>query len=60
MKFVMNGGLIIGTRDGANIEIAEEVGEENIFFFGARVEEIEQLREKMRNSIPSEYIPQEL
>jgi starch phosphorylase len=56
MKFVMNGGLIIGTMDGANVEIAQEVGEENMFIFGARVEEIEKLREKMRNSTYEEYL----
>jgi starch phosphorylase len=44
MKFVMNGCLIIGTMDGANVEIAEEIGEENMFIFGARIHEINDIR----------------
>lgn len=58
MKFVMNGGLILGTMDGANVEIYQEVGPDNIFIFGARVEEIEALKHKMSTASPEDYIPQ--
>lgn len=44
MKFCLNGGLLLGTVDGANIEIAEEVGSENVFFFGHLTPAVEELR----------------
>ncbi|XP_038892882.1 alpha-1,4 glucan phosphorylase L-2 isozyme, chloroplastic/amyloplastic-like isoform X2 [Benincasa hispida] len=46
MKFAMNGCILIGTLDGANVEIREEVGEDNFFLFGARAHEIAGLRKE--------------
>ncbi|HTH58519.1 MAG TPA: glycogen/starch/alpha-glucan phosphorylase [Cyclobacteriaceae bacterium] len=53
MKFMMNGALTIGTLDGANVEIREEVGDENFFLFGMRAEEVQKLKETKYK--PGEY-----
>jgi starch phosphorylase len=52
MKFVMNGGLIVGTADGANIEIARAVDRDDLFCFGATADEVAALRSTMHKREP--------
>ncbi|XP_057534323.1 alpha-glucan phosphorylase, H isozyme [Amaranthus tricolor] len=51
MKFSLNGCLIIGTLDGANVEIREEIGADNFFLFGATADEVPKLRKDRENGL---------
>ncbi len=53
MKFMMNGALTIGTLDGANVEMHQQLGDENIFLFGLKADEVSEL--KLRGYAPYEY-----
>jgi len=57
MKFMMNGALTVGTFDGANIEMAQMAGEDNIFIFGHRAHEVEAVKQK--GYVPQQYIDQD-
>lgn len=51
MKFALNGCLIIGTLDGANVEIREEIGEDNFFLFGAQAHDVPKLRREREQGL---------
>ncbi|MFT0848942.1 glycogen/starch/alpha-glucan phosphorylase [Actinomycetaceae bacterium L2_0104] len=57
MKFMMNGALTLGTMDGANVEIHEAVGDDNAYIFGAREEELPELRKTYNPREAYETVP---
>ena len=58
MKFMMNGALTLGTLDGANVEIHEEVGDDNMFLFGLKTDEVAKLRPTYRSKDYYEQDPE--
>lgn len=56
MKFVLNGGLIIGTVDGANVEIVEQIGDEQAFTFGHLADSVPELRHQHHFSNPKPVV----
>jgi starch phosphorylase len=54
MKFMMNGAVTIGTLDGANVEMREEVGAENFYVFGLKADEVERVKRESRS--PQHYV----
>ncbi|GLJ27105.1 hypothetical protein SUGI_0531540 [Cryptomeria japonica] len=57
MKFALNGCLIIGTLDGANVEIREEIGKDNFFLFGAEAHDVPKLRKEREQGL---FVPDPL
>jgi len=60
MKFVLNGGLIIGTVDGANVEIVEQIGDEQAFTFGHLADSVPELRHQHHFATPKPPIDESL